>query len=136
MLQAGESGSLTLPFTIQELLHSLENAAANTHAVISISNAVQLDSRARSLMHQMNGATLALTDLVQRIFMALYQASEHKLDKAALLKQVWGYSEDITTNTLDTHLYRLRTKLRDIFSESELNIETLDGVYILKYACH
>jgi len=45
-------------------------------------------------------------------------------DRNDLLKVVWGYSDDVHSRTLDTHMKRLRQKLGD---ESSL-IETVRGV--------
>ncbi len=37
--------------------------------------------------------------------------SEEAVDKDKLLREVWNYSSDVTTHTLETHIYRLRQKL-------------------------
>jgi len=42
----------------------------------------------------------------------------------ALLDEVWGYNSEVTTRTVDTHVKRLRSKLKHVGS----NIETVRGV--------
>ena len=42
----------------------------------------------------------------------------------ALLDDVWGYNSEVTTRTVDTHVKRLRSKLKHVGS----NIETVRGV--------
>ena len=42
----------------------------------------------------------------------------------ALLDEVWGYNSEVTTRTVDTHVKRLRSKLKNVGS----NIETVRGV--------
>ena len=45
------------------------------------------------------------------ILRCLLSTNEEIVDREKLLKQVWNYNLDVTTHTLDTHIYRLRQKL-------------------------
>ena len=48
-----------------------------------------------------------------------------------LQKEVWGYSEDLETHTVETHIYRLRKKLKNIFDDDNF-IESLKDGYSIK----
>jgi DNA-binding response OmpR family regulator len=50
--------------------------------------------------------------------------------REALLENVWRYHPDTETHTLETHLYRLRQKLREAFGE-QLRIHSDDSGYRL-----
>ena len=76
------------------------------------------------------GESIELTDKESAILLCLYHHRHGWLPRASLLEQVWGYSDAITTHTLETHLYRLRNKLRDAFNAQELII-TRNGGYRL-----
>ena len=52
-----------------------------------------------------------LTDKEVDILKCLISSGEEAVDRDKLLKQVWNYSSDVTTHTLETHIYRLRQKL-------------------------
>lgn len=57
----------------------------------------------------------------------LYKHPEGKT-KTEILAKVWGYSEDIQTNTLESHIYKLRSK----FPSSEEIISLKNDKYIIE----
>ena len=54
---------------------------------------------------------IELTEKEVDILKCLINSGEEYVDREKLLKQVWNYNSDITTHTLETHIYRLRQKL-------------------------
>ena len=58
-----------------------------------------------------NKTKVELTEKEVDILKCLISSGEEIVDKDKLLKQVWNYSSDVTTHTLETHIYRLRQKL-------------------------
>lgn len=50
------------------------------------------------------------------------------ISREALLKEIWDYQPDITTHTLETHIYRLRKKLKD---DNSSILKTHENGYIL-----
>ena len=52
-----------------------------------------------------------LTEKEVAILKCLISSDEETVDRDTLLRQVWNYSPDVTTHTLETHIYRLRQKL-------------------------
>ena len=54
---------------------------------------------------------IELTEKEVDILKCLISSGEKAVDRDELLKQVWNYSSEVTTHTLETHIYRLRQKL-------------------------
>ena len=44
-----------------------------------------------------------------------------------LQKEIWNYQNDIETHTVETHIYRLRKKILDIFNDNEFIISEKNG---------
>ena len=47
-----------------------------------------------------------------------------------LKKNVWGHSSILDTHTVETHVYRLRKKVKDFFNDNNFIISTHDGYKI------
>jgi len=73
---------------------------------------------------------LKLTEREVDIVLFLHKQKEPKKINI-LQKQVWGYSSDLETHTVETHIYRLRKKINDNFKDNDFIISTDDG-YIIK----
>ena len=39
------------------------------------------------------------------------------IKKKEILSTIWRYSDDADTHTVETHIYRLRKKIKDIFND-------------------
>ncbi|MBP5698502.1 MAG: response regulator transcription factor [Alphaproteobacteria bacterium] len=55
--------------------------------------------------------SIKLTEREVEIIKYLYQIFPQSAVKEDLLENVWGYSADATTHTVETHIYRLRQKV-------------------------
>ena len=47
-----------------------------------------------------------------------------------LQKEVWGHMSDLETHTVETHIYRLRKKIKEKFDDSKFIISTQNGYTI------
>jgi DNA-binding response OmpR family regulator len=50
--------------------------------------------------------------------------------KSIILKRVWKYADDADTHTIETHIYRLRKKILDVFKDDNFIINSKDGYSI------
>ena len=48
-----------------------------------------------------------------------------------LQKEVWGHTNELETHTVETHIYRLRKKIKDKFNDDEFIISLKEG-YLIK----
>ena len=47
-----------------------------------------------------------------------------------LQKNIWGYSVDMETHTVETHIYRLRKKISDLFKDEKFILSHKNGYFI------
>ena len=52
-----------------------------------------------------------LTDKEAGLLKFLHRAKSGGVTRQVLLDQIWGYNSNVTTHTLETHIYRLRQKI-------------------------
>ncbi|MCC2104776.1 MAG: response regulator transcription factor, partial [Hyphomicrobiales bacterium] len=59
------------------------------------------------------GGKLRLTEKETAILRFLHKAAPATVTRDVLLRDVWGYNANVTTHTLETHIYRLRQKIEE-----------------------
>ncbi len=63
-------------------------------------------------------------------FIDMLNSYKKSLSKDYILKKIWAYSSDTDTHTVETHIYRLRQKIKDNFGDSDFIKNTEDGYWI------
>lgn len=66
-----------------------------------------------------NNQNINLTEKESEILKYLSVDSERAVSSSDLLSKIWGYSKDIESHTLQTHIYRIRQKLGDIIEQTD-----------------
>ena len=76
-----------------------------------------------------NNLNLKLTEKEINIILYLNH-KKIKHDVADLQKNIWGYSSNIETHTVETHIYRLRKKINDSFKDQNFILTHKNGYFI------
>ena len=79
-----------------------------------------------------NSKVIKLTDKESSMLEYFFKNKNKVLTRYQLLLNLWGYKENITTNTLETHIYRLRKKLSLVEIRNKLIISK-EGGYIFEF---
>ena len=74
-----------------------------------------------------------LTEKETDILWQLWQAPQNELSRQKLLSDVWGYNDEISSHTLETHIYRLRKKIENSSSEAFILTTTENGYRLNLY---
>ncbi len=92
-------------------------------------NDYYLDLNSRNIAKK--DKSLKLTEREMDII--LFLNDKKKPQKINILQsQVWEYSSDLETHTVETHIYRLRKKINNKFKDNKFIISTDEG-YIIKW---
>ncbi len=78
-------------------------------------NTYKLDKNLRRLTK--DGTFLELTEKEIELIELLKKNSFTK--KKEILSLIWKYSKDADTHTVETHIYRLRKKIKDVFNDQD-----------------
>lgn len=78
-----------------------------------------------------DGQKIRLTEKETKILKFLLQADSATVRRDVLLHEVWGYNADVTTHTLETHIYRLRRKIEQNPANAKLLVTEAGGYRII-----
>ena len=122
------------PFELSYFLDELRsclNIYDNSEEGFISFNQYQLRPLNKDIVNLRNGEETKLTEKEVAVIKYLYKFQDRIVSKNELLQDVWGYSPDVTTHTIETHIYRLHQKVERDNIDAQL-ILTVDGGYQLK----
>ena len=77
----------------------------------------------------LNEKKLKLTEKEMKIILFLL-TKKIPQKTPVLQKEIWGYSQDLETHTVETHIYRLRKKINNYFNDSTFLKKNKNGYFL------
>tara|TARA_B110000003_G_C16452539_1_gene458505 strand:+ start:119 stop:814 length:696 start_codon:yes stop_codon:yes gene_type:complete len=127
--ELGADDYVTKPFSVRELIlrvKAILKRGASTEKNTEDAEYLFGELTINFEEHQayINGQEISLTALEFKLLKHLIKRKGRVQTRDQLLEDVWGYSSNITTRTVDTHIKRLREKLGSVGD----HIQTIRGV--------
>jgi hypothetical protein len=118
------------PISIKKLLESINIKLIKlkfNHQSMIIIKGYELNLNSK--FFSKDNLNLKLTEKEIEIILYLNNTKiEH--DVADLQKNIWGYSTNMETHTVETHIYRLRKKISDLFKDENFILSHKSGYFI------
>jgi len=76
-----------------------------------------------------NGLFIVVTEKEIKLLELLLKKKD-PLPKKIILEKVWQYSSEADTHTVETHIYRLRKKILEMFQDEKLIMNNKKGYFI------
>ncbi len=123
---------------VQILLRLILTQEKAYDEAISLGQNLLFNPKLRTLERKDNHQISELTDkevlILQHLFRKNRYGGQGITPREELLARIWGYQPDITTHTLETHIYRLRQKLESLHPEGNPILLNQEGGYLLQPA--
>lgn len=118
---------ILLPTSIKSLNELLETSIAkrsfSKNSSIQIKGYI-LDKNEKRL--KKDRISILLTEKEIQL-LEIFLRNKKSISKNLILKEVWKYSRDVDTHTVETHIYRLRKKIKDEFLDDNFIINNKNG---------
>ena len=121
---------ISLPLKISDLNQIVENAINKKNFTKNSSISIKqykLDKNEKKLIKDKNYILLTEKEIQ---LLELFLDNKKPISKNIILKEVWKYSTSADTHTVETHIYRLRKKIKSKFSDENFILNNKDG-YLL-----
>ena len=121
---------LKLPTTINEINSIVESSAAKKQFSKNSSIKIKeflLDKNEKKLIK--NNNSIILTEKEVQL-LELFLNNKKPISRNKILSLVWHYSSEADTHTVETHIYRLRKKISDNFSDDQFILNNKEGYYL------
>ena len=109
---------IKLPFNLiqfnQDIINVCKKFEFHNNSLISVKDYI-LDKNERTL--KKNNIHLKITEKEINFIENLHVSSK-PLSREFILKNIWNYSADTDTHTVETHIYRLRQKIKNQFKDN------------------
>ena len=132
-LESGANDYVVKPFKFAVLLAriraQLRQHEASEDAIFRI-GPYTFRPGAKILVNE-KGSKLKLTEKETAILRYLYRAGTRVVSRDTLLSEVWGYNAQVTTHTLETHIYRLRQKIETDPSSARILVTEPGGYKLM-----
>lgn len=133
-LDSGANDYVTKPFSFNVLLAriraQLRQFEQSEDAVFTIGPYTFRPAQ-KMLVERETERKVRLTEKETAILKFLLRAGPEPISRDVLLNDVWGYHAEVTTHTLETHIYRLRQKIENDPANARLLV-TESGGYRLR----
>jgi len=120
------------PINISKLIENINieflKIQFNSQSDLKINN-YTINLNSRELL--MKSIKLKLTEKEVNTIIYLSRADK-PVSVEELQEEVWNYQSDIDTHTVETHIYRLRKKILNVFNDSQFIVSEKNGYQIKK----
>ena len=121
---------LNLPFTISDFKKKITLLAAKN--IFYKSSMIKLNDyiiNKNNRIIKNNNKELQLTEK-EINFLILFSSSNQPVSRNFVLKNIWNYSPESETHTVETHIHRLRKKILEKFGDKNFIKNNKKGYYI------
>tara|TARA_Y100000992_G_scaffold223453_1_gene155400 strand:- start:1452 stop:2075 length:624 start_codon:yes stop_codon:yes gene_type:complete len=124
------NSNLYLPLNIKDINGIIENLIAKKNFSKNSSIRIKeymLNKNEKKLLRF--NKFISLTEKEIQL-LELLLTNKKSFHKDEILKKVWKYVKDVDTHTVETHIYRLRKKIKDKFFDEKFICNDKDGYFL------
>ena len=118
---------LEIPSTLKEINIAVENVAAKK--IFSKNSSIHIKkyllNKNEKKLSNINNEIILTEKEIQLLELLLN--NKKPISKEKILSSVWNYSSNADTHTVETHIYRLRKKINEKFSDENFIVNTKEG---------